>query len=159
MNVALVAVWNEKRKQMSAEMTGCLIYGEKNKDLLLRPGRGWWIGAVCTLLVWMPFGSFTLRELTCRHCEYLTLWTCKVLCGRFYAPYSCKSSFIQSFIQNRSRYQCNINHRPSQYKCLVMVKRLLSSFSFLRGFVFSLAFSMNTPYYAFFTILPKRDCE
>ena len=41
----------------------------------------------------MSFGSFSLRELTCRHCVYLTLWTRKGLCGSFsWAVY--KFSFI-----------------------------------------------------------------
>ena len=47
------------------------------------------------LLVWVSFGSFSLRELTCMHCVYLALWTSKVLCGSFlYAIY--KFSFIHS---------------------------------------------------------------
>ena len=37
------------------------------------PGRGGWVEAVCTLLVLMSFGSFSLRELTCMHCVYLAL--------------------------------------------------------------------------------------
>ena len=41
----------------------------------------WHTVGVCTLLVWMSFGSFGLWELTCMHCVYLALWTHKVLCG------------------------------------------------------------------------------
>ena len=46
----------------------------KNSIAALSGGIGW-VGAVCTLLVCMSFGSFSLRELTCRpmHCLYLAL--------------------------------------------------------------------------------------
>ena len=31
-------------------------------------GRSGWVGSVCISLVWVSFGSFSLRELTCMHC-------------------------------------------------------------------------------------------
>ena len=63
-------------------------------------GKGW-VGRSCLyFLVWVSFGSFSLRELTCMHCVYLALWTRKVLCGSFfYALYINFHSFIHSFIQ------------------------------------------------------------
>ena len=40
-------------------------------------GNGW-VGRNCLyFLVWVSFGSFSLRELTCMHCVYLALWTRK----------------------------------------------------------------------------------
>ena len=62
-------------------------------------GMGW-VGRSCLyLLVWVSFGSLSLRELTCMHCVYLALWTRKVLCGSFYALYILKKSFIHSVIE------------------------------------------------------------
>ena len=59
-------------------------------------GKGW-VGRSCLyLLVWVSFGSFSLRELTCMHCVYLALWTCKVLCGSFLCAIY-KFSFIHSY--------------------------------------------------------------
>ena len=49
------------------------------------------------LLVWVSFGSFSLRELTCMHCVYLAPWPRKVLCGSFLcAIYINFHSFIHS---------------------------------------------------------------
>ena len=59
---------------------------------------GGWVGVVCTWLLWMPFGSFSLRQLTCRHCADLALRTCKVLLGRFHAPCINVHSFIHFFL-------------------------------------------------------------
>ena len=57
-------------------------------------GKGW-VGRSCLyFLVWVSFGSFSLRELTCMHCVYLALWTCKVLCGSFFMRY------IKNFIHS-----------------------------------------------------------
>ena len=56
------------------------------------------VGRSCLyLLVWVSFGSISLRELTCMHCVYLALWTRKVLCGSFLCAIY-KFSFIHSFI-------------------------------------------------------------
>ena len=44
-------------------------------------GRGRWGRSCLYFLVWVSFSSFSLQELTCMHCLYLALWTCKVLCG------------------------------------------------------------------------------
>ena len=63
-------------------------------------GKGW-VGRGCLyLLVWMSFGSFSLRELTCMHCVYLVLWTCKVLCGSVLGTiiYKKNHSFIQNLV-------------------------------------------------------------
>ena len=47
-------------------------------------GRGGWVAAVCTLLVWVSFGSFYLaRAYMYIRCVYLALWTRKVLYGNF----------------------------------------------------------------------------
>ena len=60
-------------------------------------GKGW-VGRSCLyFLVWVSFGSFSLWELTCMHCVYLALWTCKVLCGSFLCTVY-KFSLIHSFI-------------------------------------------------------------
>ena len=60
-------------------------------------GKGW-VGRSCLyFLVWVSFGSFSLREFTCMHCVYLALWTRKVLCGSFLCAIY-KFSFIHSFI-------------------------------------------------------------
>ena len=67
-------------------------------------GRGRWVGAVCTLIVWMSFGSFSLWELTCVHCEYLALWTRKVLCGSF----EC-AIYKLSFIHSQWSEKCHLN--------------------------------------------------
>ena len=45
---------------------------------------GGWVGAVCTLLVWMSFGSFSLRELTCMYCVSLALLTARFCLEVFY---------------------------------------------------------------------------
>ena len=62
-------------------------------------GKGW-VGRSCLyFLVWVSFGSFSLRELTCMYCVYLVLWTRKVLCGSFfYALYINVHSFIHSLL-------------------------------------------------------------
>ena len=58
-------------------------------------GNGW-VGRSCLyLLVRVFFGSFSLQELTCVHCVYQVLWTCKVLCGSCLCAIY-KFSFIHS---------------------------------------------------------------
>ena len=60
-------------------------------------GKGW-VGRSCLcLLVWVSFGSFSLRELTCMHCVSLALWTHKVLCGSLLCALY-KFSFIQGLL-------------------------------------------------------------
>ena len=63
--------------------------------------KGWVGRGYLYLLVWMSFGSFSLRELTCMHYVYLVLWTCKVLCGSVLSTiiYIYKNhSFIQNLV-------------------------------------------------------------
>ena len=62
-------------------------------------GKGWVSRSCLYLLVWVSFGSFSLRELTCMHRVYLALWTRKVLCGSFLCAIY-KFSFIHSFIHS-----------------------------------------------------------
>ena len=40
---------------------------------------------------------FCLRELTCMHCVYLALWTCKVLCGSFFLCAICYIYYNNKF--------------------------------------------------------------
>ena len=66
--------------------------------------------------VWVSFGSFSLRELTCMHCAYLALWTCKVLCGSFLCAIY-KFSFIHSFILPSSLvHQVTMQLLPQTYR-------------------------------------------
>ena len=59
------------------------------------------VGAVCTLLVWMSFGSFSLWELTCTHCcVCLALWTRKV----------CVIYVLDFFFLN-ARYKFSLIHK------------------------------------------------
>ena len=82
-------------------------------------GKGW-VGRSCLhFLLWVSFGSFSLRELTCMHCMYLAPWTRKVLCGSFLCAIY-KFSFIYfSFIQPRgmARHRTYMNWRVL---CLIL---------------------------------------
>ena len=81
----------------------------------------------------MSFGSFSLRELTCVHCVYLSLWTRKVLCGSFYAPYIV--SFIHSVFRMSPAVQlalpCTWTGAPRTYSYSYCHR--LMSFFFLKG--------------------------
>ena len=64
-----------------------------------------------------PFGSFSLRELTCMHCVYLALWTRKVLCGSFSCDiYINFRSFIHSTAAASAQVLCTpYNHAPCHF--------------------------------------------
>ena len=109
---------------------------------------GGWVGAVCTLLVWMSLGSFSLRELTCMHCVYLALWTRKVLCGSFFTHY------MYIFIHSRKPWQWQKHHG----KVLTMLGQWFHWLSFIltnrqssKFFVHRLTF--------FFFFLPLTPCH
>ena len=65
-------------------------------------GKGWvGRGSLYFFRYECPLVVFSFQGLTCMHCVYLALWTCKVLCGRFLCAifkFSPIHSFIHSFI-------------------------------------------------------------
>ena len=96
----------------------------------------WWVGRSCLyFLVWVSFGSFSLRELTCMHCVYLALWTRKVLCGSFVCAIY-KFSFIHHSNTHQSHHTPSIafRHLPPKEGCR---KPVLGVYSRIKLFSFS----------------------
>ena len=85
-------------------------------------GKGW-VGRSCLyLLVWVSFGSFSLRELTCMHCVYLVRWTRKVLCGSFLCAIY-KFSFIHSFMILKFKHWVHALHIET-YQSKIVKRKL-----------------------------------
>ena len=99
---------------------------------------------VVFLLYWYECLSVVLAcEPTCRHCVYLVLWTRKVLCGSFCAPYRRKKSKTRTTAgvpkQNLNTYR-NVHsflHSFTHLFIHLFVRSFIHSFihSFLPSFV------------------------
>ena len=87
--------------------------------------RGWWVGAFCTLWVWMSFGTF--QSLHCMYTVFISFCERARFCMKvFYARdiifplsfflsflpsflYSFLHSFLPSFINSLTHHQCRLH--------------------------------------------------
>ena len=100
------SIWRQQRQhhwgfRTCQKKKNCCSTRQQCKCTLGMGSVGGWVGAVCTLLIWMSFGSFRLWEPACMCCVYLALWTCKLLCAIK------KKSFIHKLASIRGYWHCH----------------------------------------------------
>ena len=98
-------------------------------------GKGWvGRGSLYFFRYECPLVVFSFQGLTCMHCVYLALWTCKVLCGRFLCAifkFSPIHSFIHSFIHLFTH--SSVNRWPGYWRSCWKRKTIRTTWQSVRG--------------------------